>query len=94
MRSGAPEHALVAPPTLTAPRRANLTSTPAPVPIKAIPASIIHPRALLTQPELEFAGLRPVSEVPAAAQATTTVDRPTWPFPAPSDPRDSLYEPR
>jgi hypothetical protein len=33
----------------------------------------------------------PVSEVPAAAQATTTVDRPTQPLPAPSDPRVSFY---
>jgi hypothetical protein len=74
-RSGAPEHALGAPPTRAAPCRANLASTPAP--IKAISASTVHPRAPLTQPELEFAGVRPVSKVPAAAQATTTVDRPT-----------------
>jgi hypothetical protein len=76
-RSGAPKHALGAPPTHAAPRRANLASMPAPVPIKAISASTVHPRAPLTQPELEFAGVRPVSKVPTAAQATTTVDRPT-----------------
>jgi hypothetical protein len=77
MRSGTPEHALGAPPTHAAPRRANLASTPAPAPIKAIPASTVHPRAPLTQPELEFTGVCPVSKVPAAAQATATVDRPT-----------------
>jgi hypothetical protein len=77
MRSSTPEHALDAPPTLAGPRRANLASTPAPAPIKAIPASTLHPRVPLIQPELEFGRLCPVSEVPAAAQATTTVDRPT-----------------
>jgi hypothetical protein len=76
-----------------APRRANLVSTPMPSPIKAIPASTVHPRVLLTQPELEFAGGCPVSEVPAATQATTTVDRPTQPLLVPFDPRDSLYGP-
>jgi hypothetical protein len=92
-RSSAPEHALGAPPTRAAPRRANLAATPAPVPIKAIPASTVHPHASLTQPELKFAGVCPVSEVPAAAQATATVDRPNQSFPAPSNPRDSLYGP-
>jgi hypothetical protein len=92
--SGAPEHALGAPPTRAAPLCANLVSTPMPAPIKAIPASTVHPHAPLTQPELEFAGVRPVSKVRAAAQATATVDRPTKPFLAPSDPRDSLYVPR
>jgi hypothetical protein len=76
-RSGAPEHALGAPPTRAAPRRANLASTPAPALIKAVPASTVHPCAPLTQPKLEFARVRPVSKVPAAAQATTTVDQPT-----------------
>jgi hypothetical protein len=93
-RSGALEHALGAPPTRVALRRANLASTPTPTPIKAIPASTVHPHAPLTQPELEFAGVCPVSKVPAAAQAMATIDRPTKPFPAPSDPRDSLYVPR
>jgi hypothetical protein len=91
-RSGAPEHALGAPPTRVAPRRANPASTPAP--IKSIPTLTVHPRALLTQPELKFAGVCPVSEVPAAARAMATVDQPTQPLPAPSDPRGSLYGPR
>jgi hypothetical protein len=77
MRSGAPEHALSAPPTRAALHRANLASTPASVPIKAIRVSTVHPRAPLTQPKLEIAGVRPVSKVPMAAQATATVDRPT-----------------
>jgi hypothetical protein len=93
-RSGAPEHALDAPPTRAAPRHANLASTPAPAPIKAIPASIVHPRSLLTQPELKFTGVCPVSKVLAAAWDTPTVGRPNQPLSAPSDPRDSLYGPR
>ena len=60
-------------------------STPTPALIKAIPASTVHPRASLTQPELKFVGVCPVSEVPAAAQATSSVDRPTQPIPAPSE---------
>jgi hypothetical protein len=93
-RSGAPEHALGAPLARTAPRRANPASTPAPAAIKAIRAPTVHPSVLLPQPELKFAGVCPVSEVPAAARATTTVDQPTQPLPAPSNPRDSLYGPR
>jgi hypothetical protein len=72
-----PEHALGAPPTCVALRRANLASTPAPAPIKAISASTVRPRVPLTQPEHKFVGVCPVSEVPVAMQATTTVDRPT-----------------
>jgi hypothetical protein len=41
------------------------------------PSLDVHTRASLTQPELKFVGVFPVSEVPAAAQATCTVDRPT-----------------
>jgi hypothetical protein len=80
MRSGVPELALGAPPTGAAPHRANPASTPALVPIKATPALTVHPRAPQTQPDLEFAGVRHMSEVPAAAQATTTVDRPNQPL--------------
>jgi hypothetical protein len=93
-RSSAPEHALGAPPTCAAPRRANLASMPTPSLIKAILASTVHPRASLTQPELKFAGVCLVSKVPAAARATATVDQPNQPLPAPFDPRDSLYGPR
>jgi hypothetical protein len=71
-------------------RRAN----PVPATILAIPASTVHPCASLTQLELKFAGVYPVSEVPAAAQATATLDRPTQPLPAPSDPRVSFYGPQ
>jgi hypothetical protein len=87
---GEPQHALGAPLTRAAPRRANSASTPAPVAIKATPASTVHPRMSLTQPELEFAE----SNVLAAAQATATVDRPNQPLPVPSNPRVSFYEPQ
>jgi hypothetical protein len=43
---------------------------------KATPTSTIHPRASLTQPELEFTGVCLENGVPAVAQATATVDRP------------------
>jgi hypothetical protein len=90
-RPGAPEHALGVPPTRAALRRANPASTPTPVSIKATPASPVHPRASLTLPELKFTGVCPVSEVPATAQATATVDRPIEPLPVPFDPRVSFY---
>ena len=89
-----PEHALGAPPTRATPRRANLASMPAPTAIKATPASTVHPRASLTQPKLKFIGVCPESGVPAAAQATTTVDRPSQPFSAPSDPWVSFSGPQ
>jgi hypothetical protein len=47
------------------------------VAIKATPASIVHPCASLTQPELEFTGVCPENGVLVAAQATTTIDRQT-----------------
>jgi hypothetical protein len=67
---------------------------PVPTAIKATPASTVHPLASLTQPELEFAGVCPESEVPAAAQATATVDRPNQPLPIPFDPWVSFYGPQ
>jgi hypothetical protein len=91
-RPGALEHALGAPPTRAAPRRAN--PTPAPVAIKATPASTVHPRASLTQPELKFAGVCLENGVLAAVQATTTVYRPNQPLPVPSDPQVSFYGPQ
>jgi hypothetical protein len=36
----------------------------------------------------------PAHDVPAAARAPATVDRPAEPFPATSDPRERLYVPR
>jgi hypothetical protein len=89
-RPGAPEHALGAPPTRAAPRHAN----PVPAAIKATLASTVHPRASLTQPELKFVGVCPENGVPAAAQATTTVDQPNQPLHVPSDPRVSFYGPQ
>jgi hypothetical protein len=76
-----------------APRHANPAPTPMPAAIKAILASTVHPLASLTQPKLKIAGVCPVSEVLAAAQAMATVDRPNQPLLAPSDPRVSFYEP-
>jgi hypothetical protein len=83
-------------PLVLSPRRANPAPTPmpAPVAIKATPASTVHPRASLTQPEHEFDRVCPENGVPAAAQATTTVDRPSQPFSAPSDPRVSFFGPQ
>jgi hypothetical protein len=93
-RPGAPEHALGILRTRAAPRRANPASTLAPASIKATPASTVHPRASLAQPELKVVGVCPVSEVPAVAQATATVDRPNQPLHVPSDPRVSFYRPQ
>jgi hypothetical protein len=68
MRSGAPEHALGAPPTRAAPRRARAYKS--------------HPgldRTLPRTTDPTQARVRrssPVSKVLAAAQATATIDRP------------------
>jgi hypothetical protein len=45
---------------------------------------------------LDLAGAQdcPAHGVLVATRAPTTVDRPTEPFPAPSDPRERLYVPR
>jgi hypothetical protein len=67
---------------------------PTPAAIKPTLASTVHPRAPLTQPEHEFADICPENGVPAAAQATTTVDRPSQPFSAPFDPWDSFCGPQ
>jgi hypothetical protein len=88
-----PEHALGAQPARAAPRRANPAPMPTPVAIKPTMASTVHPRASLTQPEHEIAGVCPENPVPAAAQATTTVDRLNQPSSAPSDPWVSFYGP-
>jgi hypothetical protein len=61
---------------------------------KARRHSTIRPRPLSTSPERKITGVCPAHSVPAAARAPTTVDRPTGPFPAPSDPRERLYVPR
>jgi hypothetical protein len=67
---------------------------PAPAPIKPAKASTVPPRALSTSPEYEITGVCPAHSVPAAARAPTTVEWPTEPFPAPSDPRERLCVPR
>jgi hypothetical protein len=46
------------------------------------------PCSLSTSPERKFTCVCPAHGVPAAARAPTTVDRPTEPFPAQSDPRE------
>jgi hypothetical protein len=89
-RPSVPEHALGAPPTREAQCRAN----PASAAIKNTPGSTVHPCASLTQLELKFVGVCPENGMPAAAQATTTVDRPNQPLPVPSDPRVSFCGPR
>jgi hypothetical protein len=68
--------------------------TTAPMAIKPTPASTVHPRAPVTQPEHEFVGVCLENGMPATAQATTTVDRPSQPFSAPSDPWVSFSGPQ
>jgi hypothetical protein len=65
------------------------------------PAPIKHPRALTvllrarsTSSEPETTGVCLVHGVPAATQAPATVNRPTEPFPTPSNPRRRLCTPR
>jgi hypothetical protein len=92
--SGAPEHAPALSPARTALRRAKPVPLLALVPIKPAKASTVCPRSLSTSPERKITGVCPTHVVPAAARAPTTVDRPTEPLPAPSDPRERLYVPR
>jgi hypothetical protein len=94
-----PERARARPapdPARPTPRRAKPRPcpSPAPAPIKLVEASAALPRALSTSPEQEIIGVCPAHSVPAAAQSPATVDRPTEPFPAPSNPRNRLYVPR
>jgi hypothetical protein len=81
-------------PARPASRQAEPMPFPMPTPIKPAKASTVCPRALSTSSEHEIAGVCPAHSVPAAARAPTTVDRPTEPFPAPSDPRERLCVPR
>jgi hypothetical protein len=67
---------------------------PAPASIKPAKASAVRPRALSTSPEHEIAGVFPAHGVPVAAREPATVDRPTKPSPAPSDPLVRLRVPR
>jgi hypothetical protein len=78
----------------TALRRAKPVPLLAPAPIKPAKASTVCPRSLSTSPERKITGVCPTHGVPAAGRAPTTVDRPTEPLPAPSDPRERLYVPR
>jgi hypothetical protein len=73
-----------------APRCVNLAPTPTPTPtpspaaIKPTLVSTVRPRSLLTLPEHEFVGVCPENGVPAATQASATVDRPRQPSSTPS----------
>jgi hypothetical protein len=89
-----PELARARPAPDPASRQAEPVPLPAPAPIKPAKASAVRPRVLSTSPEHEIAGVCPPHGVPAAARAPTTVDRPTEPTPAPSDPRERLCVPR
>jgi hypothetical protein len=75
-------------PRMLAPRQAK--PVPAPAPIKPAKASTVRPRSLSTSPELQITGVCSAQGVPAATREPTTIDRPTEPFPAPSDPWVSL----
>jgi hypothetical protein len=89
-----PEHARRLNPR--APRRAEPRPCPlpAPAPIKLAEASVVRPRALSTSPEHKIVGVCPAHGLPAAARSPATVDLPTEPSPAPSNPRKRLYVPR
>jgi hypothetical protein len=62
--------------------------------IKPTPVSIVRPRSLLTWSKHEFTGVCPENRMPAAAQATTTVDRPSQPSSTPSNPWASFSGPQ
>jgi hypothetical protein len=81
-------------PTSRAPRHAKLRPRLLPVPIKHPRASTVLLRARSTPPEPETTGICPVHGVPAATRAPVTIDRPTEPFPTPSNPRRRLCTPR
>jgi hypothetical protein len=80
-------------PSALSPAPCHPAPMPAPAAIKPTLASTVHPHVPLTQPEPEFTGVFQENGVPAAAQATTTVDRPSQPFFAPSDPWVSFSGP-
>jgi hypothetical protein len=77
-----------------APCRAKPRPCSLPAPIKLAKGSAVRPRALSTSLEHEITGVCLAHGVPAAARAPTTIDRPTEPSPALSDPRERLYVPR
>jgi hypothetical protein len=81
-------------PTRPTSRQAELVPLSAPAPIKPAKASTVRPRSLSTSLERKITGICPAHGVPAVARAPTTVDRPTEPFPALSDPRGRLCVPR
>jgi hypothetical protein len=81
-------------PARPAPRQATPVSPALARAYKASQGFSRTPRALSTSPEHEIAGVCPAHCVPAAAQPPATVDRPTEPSPAPSNPRKRLYVPR
>jgi hypothetical protein len=90
----APEHAQR--PTPHAPRRTMPPPCPLPAlaPIRSAKASAVLPLSLSTSPEQEIAGASPAYDVPAAARAPATVDRPAEPSPTPSNSWNRLYVPR
>jgi hypothetical protein len=83
-------------PTSRAPRRAKAKPTPwpAPAPIKR-PGTLAVPLcARSTSPEPKLTGVCPCTACPELPDLPATVDRPTEPFPTPSDPRRRLSTPR
>jgi hypothetical protein len=81
-------------PARPASRQAEPVPLPVPAPIKPAKASVVHTRALSTSPEHKIVGVCPAHGMPSAAQAPATLDRPTEPSPAPSNPRKRLCVPR
>jgi hypothetical protein len=81
-------------PARPASRQAEPMPLPTLAPIKPAKASTVCPRSLSTSPEHKITGVCLAHSVPAAARAPTTVDRPTEPSPAPSNPRERLCVPQ
>jgi hypothetical protein len=66
--------------------------TPTLAPIKPTKALTVHPCSLLAPPKCKIAGVHSAHDVPAAARALTTVDRPLQPTPIQSNPRLASLE--
>jgi hypothetical protein len=83
-------------PTPRAPCRARPRPRPllAPAPINHPQASTVLIRALSTSPEHKPTGVCPYTACSRPPDLPATVDRPTKPFPTPSDPRRRLCTPR
>jgi hypothetical protein len=85
---------LVPDPARPASRQAAPMPLPVPTPIKPAEALTVRPRSLSTSPERKITGVCPAHSVPAAVGTPTTIDRPTEPSLASSNPRERLCVPQ